>query len=284
MSHKIRLTGVPVSELRKINGIYSFDMQEKGGIPAEGLPVSGTIEYTVFVNKSQLVKAGITKDNINYNNIFVEGDPCLDIPIDICPGEIGVSCTELLIIPADTNIQDSIDIKKDKPTKKINPPAYDEIVPFKYIVLPKVLPEQAHNSFTHIVKFYNEHGFLDKPLYVTHKAGKLLLVNSFMQYFAAKEMKLERVPVKFTPYNKKSVPEGTEDIILLSKIVVPDEFINSKPAEHKIKKAIKDYRKFDMISKPLLIEKDTYKLLDGYTRYCAMKQIDIPYVPVRYAN
>ena len=108
MPHKITLTGNPVSSLRQKGSYYTFDLEENGSPAApKGLPKSSTITYTVFINQKQLKKAGLTEENIQTQKIMVQGEPTLDVSVDDCPGEIGVVCFQVSIIPEKQNQKES---------------------------------------------------------------------------------------------------------------------------------------------------------------------------------
>ncbi|MGM0890944.1 MAG: plasmid stabilization protein, partial [Bacillota bacterium] len=65
----------------------------------KGLPGGSTITYTVFLNQKQLQKAGLTAKNINQQKIMVQGEPTLDVSVEDCPGEIGLICFQVSILP-----------------------------------------------------------------------------------------------------------------------------------------------------------------------------------------
>ncbi|SNS90113.1 hypothetical protein SAMN05444672_103208 [Bacillus sp. OK838] len=44
-------------------------------------------------------KAGLTAKNINQQKIMVQGEPTLDISVDDCPGENGLICFQVSILP-----------------------------------------------------------------------------------------------------------------------------------------------------------------------------------------
>ncbi|MFP3511101.1 hypothetical protein SB775_15855 [Peribacillus sp. SIMBA_075] len=44
-------------------------------------------------------KAGLTAKNINQQKIMVQDEPTLDISVDDCPGENGLICFQVSILP-----------------------------------------------------------------------------------------------------------------------------------------------------------------------------------------
>lgn len=114
MPQKITITGIPITPLRIVKSmmgkeqnatkVYSFDMQEGGSsIPAKSLPNGSDIMFTVFVNEKQLRKAGIDENNIQDRKILIQGDIVLDIDINLCPGEIGVTTNLIQLIQPKDN-------------------------------------------------------------------------------------------------------------------------------------------------------------------------------------
>jgi len=273
MSHLIKLTGYAKSDIRILDGYYSFDMEVKGSSPADGLPTPSTILYTVFINQSQLDTAGLNINDLNKHKLVIEGGICLDIPIDLCPGEIGVSCKKLSLAPA-----------KEKPVKKASSmPEHDAIIPVRYIKLPDVLPNTfVPENVEKVKKFIELNGFIDKPVYVQFKAGWLMVFNSYAQYIAAKDVGLESVPVKFQKLSKKYVPEGTEDVMPVEDIIIPEEFLKFVPSKHKLDNVYRHFTDKGMIPSPVLVDKDSKILYDGYAKYYVMKELNIPYIPVKY--
>ena len=77
-------------------------MREKGAPSGpKGLPKSGGIEYTVFINKKQFSKLKIEQNKIRTYKFMIQGEPTLNVPLDECPGEIGDICFQSQIIPTD---------------------------------------------------------------------------------------------------------------------------------------------------------------------------------------
>ena len=117
MSQKITLTGVPITHLRieknlmgkELNApkVYSFDMQEGGNVAAvKYLPKESSISFTVFINEKQLRKAGIDENNFKDIKILVQGGLVMDLDMNVCPGEIGVTASQLQVIPSKEVRQD----------------------------------------------------------------------------------------------------------------------------------------------------------------------------------
>ncbi|MFC0274743.1 plasmid stabilization protein [Metabacillus herbersteinensis] len=196
MPHKVTLTGKSVSSLRQKGAYYTFDMEEKGsdGSP-KGLPNGSTITYTVFINGKQLKKAGITEETIKEQKLMIQGEPTLDIPVDECPGEIGIICFQASILPE-------------------------------------------------------------------------------------KEKKTPVEPVK--KEEKPKGPEGTEDFVSLENIIVPEAFLNSTPNPEKTQQVIDYVKRTGYLDEPIMINRETKILTDGYRRYIVAKKVGIDLVPVAY--
>lgn len=179
---------------------------EEIGSPAapKGLPKSSTITYTVFISQKQLKKAGLTDENIQTQKIMVQGEPTLDVSVDDCPGEIGVVCFQVSIIP-----------EKQK-EKELNKDSQE--------------PEKD-------------------------------------------EVKAEEKP---------KGPDGTEDFILLEQISVPEAFLNSRPNPEKTQQVVDYVKRTGYLDEPIMINRETKVLTDGYRRYVVAKETKIDLVPVAY--
>ncbi|KOP70424.1 plasmid stabilization protein [Bacillus sp. FJAT-21351] len=117
MPHKMTITGSATGPLREYDRYVAFDMREKGSPSApKGLKKSTFISYTVFVAKKAFNKTGLTKKSIMHEKFLIQGEPTLDIPIDECPGEIGVICFQITVLPNknDKEANDSKDKKEAK--------------------------------------------------------------------------------------------------------------------------------------------------------------------------
>lgn len=195
MTHKITLTGSVTSPLREFGKGYSFDMRDSGSpAPPKELPKSTEISYTVFVNSKQLKKAGITEKNIMKERIVIQGEPVLDVPIDQCPGEIGVVCFSLQIV------QPKEKAMKKEETASGNLEVKDEMqyIPIDEVVISKEFKKVSPRPEKLLEKIdilsHSNHRF-EKPL-ILHADNKVLL-DGYTWYLAAKELNIEKVPVRY---------------------------------------------------------------------------------------
>ncbi len=77
-------------------------------------------------------------------------------------------------------------------------------------------------------------------------------------------------------------PEGTEEFILLETIHVPKAFLNSYPNPAKTQEVLGYVKKIGQLDEPILINKETRILSDGYRRYIVAKEMKMERVPVAY--
>jgi hypothetical protein len=85
-------------------------------------------------------------------------------------------------------------------------------------------------------------------------------------------------------------PQGTQDIVRMRDIIVPNEYRKSKPVPYKQDKCQKLYHKFGHLDKPLTVIAQTnennrpnkFILIDGYTRYQLAELYKLKRVPVKY--
>lgn len=118
-------TGTPASQLRKMKSkqdVFSFDMREKGAPSGpKGLPKSGGIEYTVFINKKQFSKLKIEQNKIRTRKFLIQGEPTLNVPLDECPGEIGVVCFQAQVLPTKKEKQQDKEKQRQQQEKQVIP-------------------------------------------------------------------------------------------------------------------------------------------------------------------
>ena len=139
---------------------------------------------------------------------MVQGEPTLDVPVEDCPGEIGVVCFQVSIIP---------EKQKEKELSKGN-----------------------------------------------------------------QEPEKNEVKAEVKTEEKPKGPEGTEDFILLEQISVPETFLNSTPNPEKTQQVIEYVKRIGYLDEPIIINRDTKILSDGYRRYIVAKKAKMNLVPVAY--
>lgn len=202
MPHKITLTGKPVSSLRQKGAYYTFDMEEKGSPAApKGLPKSSTITYTVFINQKQLKKADLTEENIQTQKIMIQGEPTLDVPVDDCPGEIGVVCFQVSTIPEK---EKELDKDRSKPTKEVKveeqpkgPVGTEDFISIEKISVPEAFLNSTPNpeKMQKVVDYIKRTGYLDEP--ITINRDTKVLTDGYRRYVVARKVKLELVPIVY---------------------------------------------------------------------------------------
>lgn len=214
MPHKITLTGHASSSLRTCRDIFSFDMEESGSAAApKGLPLSKTITYTVFLNKKQLNKSGLDAKNLKDHKLIVQGEPTLDIPVDECPGEIGLICFQLSLIPVKQQPEDekppeNADKAAEEVTEALAQVAVssiekEEAKPAEYILPLEdiIISEDFLNSTPNPIKtqavidYVEQHGHLDEPIWLSKDSH--ILVDGYRRYLVAKKLKMSHVPVSY---------------------------------------------------------------------------------------
>lgn len=68
-------------------------------------------------------------------------------------------------------------------------------------------------------------------------------------------------------------PNGTEDFILIDQIVVTEEFLNSHPSGDKTQQVLNYVKQTGFLDEPIMINRDTKILTDGYRRYISAKEM-----------
>lgn len=213
MPHKITLTGKPVSPLRQKGSYVSFDMEEKGS-PAspKGLPNSSTITYTIFMNQKQLKKAGLTEENIQTSKIMVQGEPTLDVSVEGCPGEIGVICFQVSIIPeqkkekeSDKRSPEPVKEKKKAEEKPKGPEGTEDFISLKHIVVPEAFLNSYPNpeKTQQVIDYVKRTGYLDEPITINRETK--ILSDGYRRYIVAEEVKMDVVPVAYEKISVESL-------------------------------------------------------------------------------
>ncbi|WP_394514506.1 ParB N-terminal domain-containing protein [Priestia aryabhattai] len=258
MPHKITLTGSATGPLREYDRYVAFDMREKGSPSApKGLKKSTFISYTVFVAKKAFNKTGLTKKSIMHEKILIQGEPTLDIPIDECPGEVGVICFQITVLPNKNDKEKNESDAKKEPKKEDSAPSQEQ----KNTEPTKQQEEQVPVSQTVAKEEKKE----VKP------------IQPEVQKAPTEEKKTEKK--KTTLSNQ---PKGTQDLLNVDDIIVPEEFLKTRPNPEKTQKVIDFVKRTGRLDEPLTIEKGSKILKDGYRRYVVAKTVKMDQVPVVY--
>jgi hypothetical protein len=77
-------------------------------------------------------------------------------------------------------------------------------------------------------------------------------------------------------------PDGTEEFISIDQIIVAEEFLNSHPSVEKTQKVINHVKRTGCLDEPIMINRDTKILTDGYRRYIVAKNVRMNLVPIVY--
>ncbi|MFL0574444.1 plasmid stabilization protein [Priestia megaterium] len=258
MPHKITLTGSATGPLREYDRYVAFDMREKGSPSApKGLKKSTFISYTVFVAKKAFNKTGLTKKSIMHEKFLIQGEPTLDILIDECPGEVGVICFQITVLPNKNDKE-----KTESDAKKENKQEASA-------------PSEAQKN-TESTKQQEEQVPVSQP------AAKEQKKETEMVHPEVKETPVQEK--KATPQKKPmpNQPKGTQDLLNFDDIIVPEAFLNTRPNAEKTQKVIDFVKRTGRLDEPLTIEKGSNVLKDGYRRYVVAKTVKMEKVPVVY--
>ncbi|MBY0201541.1 plasmid stabilization protein [Priestia megaterium] len=258
MPHKITLTGSATGPLREYDRYVAFDMREKGSPSApKGLKKSTFISYTVFVAKKAFNKTGLTKKSIMHEKILIQGEPTLDIPIDECPGEVGVICFQITVLP-NKNDKEKNQSEEKKELKQ------------------EVSPSSEASQNTEPKEQEEEQAPVSQPV-ADEQKKEAEIVQPEMKEKPVQEEKA--TPQKKTMPNQ---PKGTQDVVNFEEIIVPEAFLKTRPNPEKTKKVIDFVKRTGHLDEPLTIEKGSKVLKDGYRRYVVAKTVKMDKVPVVY--
>ncbi len=258
MPHKITLTGSATGPLREYDRYVAFDMREKGSPSApKGLKKSTFISYTVFVAKKAFNKTGLTKKSIMHEKILIQGEPTLDIPIDECPGEVGVICFQITVLP-NKNDKEKNQSEEKKELKQ------------------EVSPSSEASQNTEPKEQEEEQVSVSQPV-ADEQKKEAEIVHPEMKEKPVQEEKA--TPQKKTMPNQ---PKGTQDVVNFEEIIVPEAFLKTRPNPEKTQKVIDFVKRTGHLDEPLTIEKGAKVLKDGYRRYVVAKTMKMDKVPVVY--
>ncbi|MBK0009697.1 plasmid stabilization protein, partial [Bacillus sp. S35] len=215
------------------------------------------ISYTVFVAKKAFNKTGLTKKSIMHEKILIQGEPTLDIPIDECPGEVGVICFQITVLPNKNDKEKNESDAKKEPKQEAS----------------KSSEAQKNTEST---KQEEEQVAVSQPIAKEAKK-EVKPIQPEVQQSPTEEKKTEEK--KTTLSNQ---PKGTQDLLNFDDIIVPEEFLKTRPNPEKTQKVIDFVRRTGRLDEPLTIEKGSKILKDGYRRYIVAKTVKMDKVPVVY--
>ena len=258
MPHKITLTGSATGPLREYDRYVAFDMREKGSPSApKGLKKSTFISYTVFVAKKAFNKTGLTKKSIMHEKILIQREPTLDILIDECPGEVGVICFQITVLPNKNDKEkNESDAKKESKQEAS-------------------APSQAQKNSESTIQ-EEEQAPVSQPVAKEEKKEPESVQPE------VKEMPVQEKKAEPQKKQMTNQPKGTQDLLGFDDIIVPEEFLKTRPNPEKTQKVIDFVKRTGRLDEPLTIEKGSMILKDGYRRYVVAKTVKMDKVPVVY--
>ncbi|PGN54443.1 plasmid stabilization protein, partial [Priestia megaterium] len=196
--------------------------------------------------KKAFNKTGLTKKSIMHEKFLIQGEPTLDIPIDECPGEIGIICFQITVLP-NKNDKEANESKDKKEAKQEVSKVQQEVAATKQEEKQEPVAKEAKTVHPEV-----------KETPVQEKK-------------AAPQKKQQ--PIQ---------PKGTKDVVSFDDIIVPEAFLKTRPNPVKTEEVIEFVKRTGHLDKPLTIEKETKVLKDGYRRYIVAKTMKMENVPVVY--
>ena len=181
-----------------------------------------------------------------HEKILVQGEPTLDIPIDECPGEIGVICFQITVLP-NKNDKEANESNDKKEAKQEVSKAQQEVAATKQAEKQEPVAKEAKTVQPEV----NETPVQEKK--------------------AAPQKKQQ--PIQ---------PKGTKEVVSFEDIIVPESFLKTRPNPVKTEEVIEFVKRTGHLDKPLTIDKYTKILKDGYRRYIVAKTVKMDKVPVIY--
>jgi hypothetical protein len=192
-----------------------------------------------------------------HEKILIQGEPTLDIPIDECPGEVGVICFQITVLPNKNDKE-----KNESDTKK---------EPKQEASASSEAPQKTESKNQE-----EEQAPVSQPVAKEDKK-EVKPIQPEVQQVPVPEKKAEEK--KTTLSNQ---PKGTQDLLNFDDIIVPEEFLKTRPNPEKTQKVIDFVKRTGRLDEPLTLEKGSKILKDGYRRYVVAKTVKMVQVPVVY--
>ncbi|MDF1960687.1 plasmid stabilization protein, partial [Priestia megaterium] len=198
-----------------------------------------------------------TKKSIMHEKILIQGEPTLDIPIDECPGEVGVICFQITVLPSKNDKEKNESDAKKEPKQEAS------------------APSEAQTN-TESKKQEEAQAPVSQPVAKEEKKEEETVKTEI------KETPVEEKKTEPKPKALPNQPKGTQDLLSFDDIIVPEEFLKTRPNPDKTQKVIDFVKRTGRLDEPLTIEKGSNVLKDGYRRYIVAKTVKMDQVPVVY--
>lgn len=212
MPAKINLTGFP-TDVQVLPDYYRLSMEEGGTLyPPKGLPsASQPISYTVLVSRKLGSQLGLPDTS---QRLLIQGELTLDLPLNECPGEIGVIAFQGQVIP---------ERKPEPKAAPPTPPAFKERswpdlsqhpqIAVTDIKIPAAfLVRKPNKAKTEALKSaVATQGQLDEPIVVrpTLDGSGYVLFDGYRRYLVARELGWTTVPVEVQSHGAEDAHKAT---------------------------------------------------------------------------
>ncbi|MBT2615509.1 plasmid stabilization protein [Bacillus sp. ISL-78] len=136
---------------------------------------------------------------MNQQKIMVQGEPTLDVSVEDCPGEIGLICFQVSILPEKQETSKPVKSQAaEKPKEKPKAPkGTEDFLERKEIVVPEAFLNSHPNpeKTQQVVNFVKQNGHLDEPLTINRETN--MLTDGYRRYIVAQQLELDIVPVVY---------------------------------------------------------------------------------------
>jgi len=188
--HKIKIEGLPQTDIRKEKGLYVFELLTTGSEKApEGLPSSDEITYSVLLNEAQYneIEKQIEEQKSSFMDSYfeIEGEPSFAVSTKICKGEIAIITFTI------SRIQEKSLLSEKKPAHY---PEGSILRSIKTIVIPEEFLSKRPRAINEAIQQIKDTNTVDKPVTVD---SNNTLKDGYKRYLALKELHYTHVPVVF---------------------------------------------------------------------------------------
>lgn len=142
----------------------------------------------------------------------MQGEPTLDVPVDDCPGEIGVVCFQVSVIPEKQKEAEKAEKEPAKEQEKKEevkaeeqpkgPEGTEDFILLDQIQVPESFLQTRPNPYKTqlVIDHIEQAGILDEPITINRETG--MLTDGYRRYVVAEKLDMKTVPVM---YEKNSV-------------------------------------------------------------------------------